>query len=465
MIRIVDKLMHAGEGRRLKALEEQVRAVNTFEPQMQALGDAELAALTLAYRERAGNGEPLEDLMNEAFAAAREAARRALEMRPFDVQVMGATILFEGDIAEMKTGEGKTLVATMPMYLRALARARRPPRHRQRLPGAARRRVDGPGLPLPRPRGRRHPGDDAPGRATPRLRRRRDLRHQQRVRLRLPARQHDHAPRAPGAARPLLLHRRRGRLDPHRRGAHPAHHQRRAGDRRRHVPALRARRPAASPRRRLRGRREAQDRGHHRERRGQDRAGARHREPLQGRQPRQPPDPGVARPGALQEGRRLRDPGRRGQDRRRVHRSHHGGPALVRGSAPGDRGQGARADPRGEPDPRHDHPAELLPHVRAARGHDRYGQDRGGRVPPDLRPRGGHDPHQRRHGARRPQRLHLQDPQGEVRGRRRRPGRALRAGSAGARRHGVGRGQRAALAPARAPRRAARRAQREEPRP
>ncbi|RPI30139.1 MAG: preprotein translocase subunit SecA, partial [Actinomycetota bacterium] len=121
MIRIVDKLMHAGEGRRLKALEEQVRAVNALEPQMQALGDAELAALTPAYRERAGNGEPLEDLMNEAFAAAREAARRALEMRPFDVQVMGATILFEGDIAEMKTGEGKTLVATMPMYLRALA--------------------------------------------------------------------------------------------------------------------------------------------------------------------------------------------------------------------------------------------------------------------------------------------------------------------------------------------------------
>ncbi|HSL94588.1 MAG TPA: preprotein translocase subunit SecA, partial [Thermoleophilia bacterium] len=121
MIRIVDKLMHAGEGRRLKVLEEQVRAVNALEPQMQALGDAELAALTLAYRERAGNGEPLEELMNEAFAAAREAARRALEMRPFDVQVMGATILFEGDIAEMKTGEGKTLVATMPMYLRALA--------------------------------------------------------------------------------------------------------------------------------------------------------------------------------------------------------------------------------------------------------------------------------------------------------------------------------------------------------
>jgi len=121
VIRIVDKLMHAGEGRRLKTLEEQVRAVNALEERMQALGDDELAALTPAYRERAGNGEPLDDLMVEAFATAREAARRALAMRPFDVQVMGAVVLFEGDIAEMKTGEGKTLVATMPMYLRGLA--------------------------------------------------------------------------------------------------------------------------------------------------------------------------------------------------------------------------------------------------------------------------------------------------------------------------------------------------------
>ncbi len=121
MIKIVDKLMHAGEGRRLKVLEEQVRAVGTLEPQMQALSDEELAALTPVFRQRADNGEPLEDLMNEAFAVAREGARRAVDMRPFDVQVMGAIALFDGDIAEMKTGEGKTLVATMPMYLRALA--------------------------------------------------------------------------------------------------------------------------------------------------------------------------------------------------------------------------------------------------------------------------------------------------------------------------------------------------------
>jgi preprotein translocase subunit SecA len=121
VIKIVDKLLHAGEGRRLKTLEEQVRSVGALEPEMEALSDEELAGLTPLFRERVDNGEPLEDLMDEAFAAAREAARRSVEMRPFDVQIMGAVVLFEGDIAEMKTGEGKTLVATMPMYLRALA--------------------------------------------------------------------------------------------------------------------------------------------------------------------------------------------------------------------------------------------------------------------------------------------------------------------------------------------------------
>jgi preprotein translocase subunit SecA len=121
VIRIVDKLLRAGEGKRLKALEEQVRAVSALEPDVERLSDAELAGRTVALRERIANGEALEDLMSDAFANAREAARRTLDMRPFDVQVMGAIALFEGDIAEMKTGEGKTLVATMPMYLRALA--------------------------------------------------------------------------------------------------------------------------------------------------------------------------------------------------------------------------------------------------------------------------------------------------------------------------------------------------------
>ena len=80
----------------------------------------------------------------------REAARRTLRMRHFDVQLIGGIALHQGKIAEMRTGEGKTLVATLPAYLNALPRQGRARRHGQRIPGAARRRLDGPGLPLPR---------------------------------------------------------------------------------------------------------------------------------------------------------------------------------------------------------------------------------------------------------------------------------------------------------------------------
>jgi len=118
---IVDKLMRAGEGKRTKQLEQQVRAVNEFEPDVVALSDEQLRAKTAEFRQRYANGELLDDLLYEAFAVAREAGKRALGMRPFDVQVMGGIVLHEGDIAEMRTGEGKTLVATMPMYLNALS--------------------------------------------------------------------------------------------------------------------------------------------------------------------------------------------------------------------------------------------------------------------------------------------------------------------------------------------------------
>ena len=121
MIKIVDKLLRAGEGRRLKTLEEQVRQVTALEPEFAALTDDELRAKTVEFRQRHENGELLDDLLFEAFAAVREGAKRALGMRPFDVQVMGGIVLHDGDIAEMKTGEGKTLVATMPMYLNGLA--------------------------------------------------------------------------------------------------------------------------------------------------------------------------------------------------------------------------------------------------------------------------------------------------------------------------------------------------------
>ncbi|HKG09707.1 MAG TPA: hypothetical protein VKB07_03985, partial [Gaiellaceae bacterium] len=114
-----EKALRFGEGRRLKRLRQQAEYIGTLEPDFESLSDAELAGKTAEFRQRLENGEPLEELIFEAFAAVREAAKRALGQRHFDVQVMGATVLHEGDIAEMKTGEGKTLVATMPLYLNA----------------------------------------------------------------------------------------------------------------------------------------------------------------------------------------------------------------------------------------------------------------------------------------------------------------------------------------------------------
>src|SRR5207249_3554008 len=92
----------------------------TLEPEFEALSDDELRGKTAEFKQRIENGEPLEELLFEAYAAVREAAKRGLGQRPFDVQLMGAIVLHEGDIAEMKTGEGKTLVATMPLYLNSL---------------------------------------------------------------------------------------------------------------------------------------------------------------------------------------------------------------------------------------------------------------------------------------------------------------------------------------------------------
>jgi preprotein translocase subunit SecA len=115
-----EKVLRFGEGRRLKRLADQAAYVATLEPDFERLSDADLAAKTAEFRQRLDNGEPLEDLLFEAYAAVREAAKRALGQRIFDVQVMGGIVLHEGDIAEMKTGEGKTLVATQPLYLNAL---------------------------------------------------------------------------------------------------------------------------------------------------------------------------------------------------------------------------------------------------------------------------------------------------------------------------------------------------------
>ncbi len=118
---MLDRLGSLGEGRKLKRLEEIARLTNSFEPEIEELSDAELRAKTEEFRERVADGTSLDDIMPEAFAVVREAARRTLGQRHFDVQLMGGAVLHEGAIAEMKTGEGKTLVSTLPAYLNALS--------------------------------------------------------------------------------------------------------------------------------------------------------------------------------------------------------------------------------------------------------------------------------------------------------------------------------------------------------
>ena len=117
---ILDRILRAGEGRILKELAKIAEEVNSFEPAISALTDAELQAKTPEFKSRYENGEDLDDLLPEAFAVVREAARRTLGQRHYDVQLMGGAALHRGNIAEMKTGEGKTLVSTLPAYLNAL---------------------------------------------------------------------------------------------------------------------------------------------------------------------------------------------------------------------------------------------------------------------------------------------------------------------------------------------------------
>ncbi len=210
--RLAAAIFGTSNDRSLKRYQGRVPAINALEPAMQALSDEALANQTVVFRERLAKGETLDDILPEAFATVREAARRVLGMRHFDVQMIGGMVLHDGKIAEMKTGEGKTLVATLPVYLNALPGkgvhvvtvndylARRDAEWMGQIYGFL-------GLTV----GRHRPWPDR--RAAPRrLCLRHHLRHQQRVRLRLPARQHEVPAGGHGPARLRLRHRRRGRL-------------------------------------------------------------------------------------------------------------------------------------------------------------------------------------------------------------------------------------------------------------
>jgi preprotein translocase subunit SecA len=119
-VAVLDKLSSLGEGRKVKELASIAQLVNTYEPEIEELSDDELRAKTVEFREQLDNGRDLDDLLPETFAVVREGARRTIGQRHFDVQLMGGVVLHRGNIAEMRTGEGKTLVSTLPGYLNAL---------------------------------------------------------------------------------------------------------------------------------------------------------------------------------------------------------------------------------------------------------------------------------------------------------------------------------------------------------
>jgi len=121
MPRIIERALRLGESGKFRTFEKRVARINAFEPELELLDDDELRAATDALRERARNGEALDELLFECFALVREASRRTLGLRHFDVQMIGGMVLHDGSIAEMKTGEGKTLTATLPVVLNSLA--------------------------------------------------------------------------------------------------------------------------------------------------------------------------------------------------------------------------------------------------------------------------------------------------------------------------------------------------------
>src|SRR4051794_23516205 len=118
---LVTKALRAGEGRKFKTYQKRAEAINRYEPEMESLSDAEIRAEADSLRERARDGASLDDLLPEAFALCREASKRSIGQRHYDVQLIGGMVLHDGGIAEMKTGEGKTLTATLPVFLNTLA--------------------------------------------------------------------------------------------------------------------------------------------------------------------------------------------------------------------------------------------------------------------------------------------------------------------------------------------------------
>ena len=384
---IIDSVLRAGEGRILRKLKRISEQINSIEDDFVAMSDAELRAMTDEFRQRYADGETLDDLLPEAFATVREAAKRTLGQRAFDVQLMGSAALHLGNIAEMKTGEGKTLTGVFPAYLNALAGqgvhvvtvndylAKRDAEWMGRVHRFLGLEV---GVIL---------GDMDP--ATRRKQYAADITYGTNnefgfdyLRDNMAWQLEDCVQRGHNyaivdevdsilideARTPLIIsgpaeqsprwYTEFAKIAPRLRRGEDGEGDYEVDEKKKTVGILES------------GRREG-------------RGLARHRQPLRPGQhaPGQLPEQLHQGQGAVQEGQGLRRDERRDPDRGRVHRPHPARQALQRGHAPGHRGQGGGGDQGREPDPRHHHPAELLPALRQAGRHDRHGHDRGQRVP------------------------------------------------------------------------------------
>ena len=215
----LEKALRVGEGRRLKRLREQADYIMSLEPDFESLSDDELAGKTVEFKQRIENGEDVDELVFETFAAVREAFKRTMGVHLFPVQADGRDRSPRGRYRGDEDGRGEDVRRQPAAVPERADRQQRPPGHGQRLPGQARRELGRTGLREARDALGLHREHDGAGGPRRRLRGRHHVRDELRVRLRLPPRQHGRLPRRDGAAGPLLRDRGRGRLDPDRRGA------------------------------------------------------------------------------------------------------------------------------------------------------------------------------------------------------------------------------------------------------
>jgi preprotein translocase subunit SecA len=474
---ILDRALNVGEGKQFRRYEQRVSRDQRLRARARARHRRGAARALDDLRERARGGESLDDLLPECFAIVREAGKRQMGMRHFDVQLIGGMVLHGGSIAEMKTGEGKTLTATLAVVLNTLAGngvhvvtvndylARRDAEWMSR--SMTRSASPSACCSHSSHRGEAHAyacdvtygtnsefGFDY-------------LRDNMASSLEEKVQHGGRIDAKGGRSPPLLRDRRRGRQHPDRRGAHAADHLRRARAGGRPLRQVRQARAARWSRARPEGldprtkKEFVADFDYEFDEKHKTVAvtelGVAKAERFLGIDHLYRAENGHLVNHLIQAlkaeslykrdvdyaGRR-----RRGQDHRRVHRAHPRGAALVGGPASGDRGQGGRSRPGGEPDARDDHAAELLPPLRQALRHDRHGADRGDRVHEDLQAAGRPDPDQPADGPGGPQRSGLQDQGRQVVGGGTGDRRASPQRPAGARRHDLGRGLRAALASA-----------------